>query len=221
MRTIAYVDGYNFYHGRLKHTPYKWLDLHGLLADILNAQDPSAHLDRVKFFTATIKAALARRGQDSSIAQDAYHRAISLRGCEVIRGKFTLDPSSAPRYVPGVPADRDDRCEIWALGEKQTDVKLALQIYRDAALAQVDQIVLCTNDSDLGPSLQAVREDFPDIRIGVILPRPPTLTARKSGTLETLAHWTRHAIRDEELLKHQLPHRVPTAKKPIDKPPHW
>ena len=31
MRTIAYVDGYNLYHGRLKYTPFKWLDLVGLM----------------------------------------------------------------------------------------------------------------------------------------------------------------------------------------------
>ena len=36
MRTIAYVDGYNLYHGRLKHTPFKWLDLVGLVTSIAN-----------------------------------------------------------------------------------------------------------------------------------------------------------------------------------------
>ncbi|MDM4772873.1 NYN domain-containing protein [Solimonas sp. SE-A11] len=221
MRTIAYVDGYNFYHGLLKHTNYKWLDLRALMADVLRSQDPESELINVKFFTAMIKAALARRKIDSTIAQDAYHRALALRGCEVILGQFTLSHGSAPRYVQGTPADRDDRCEIWALGEKQTDVKVALQMYRDASLGQVDQIVLCTNDSDLSPSLAAIREDFPHIRIGVILPRPPSLTARKSGTLEGLAHWTRHAVREEELAKHQLPNRIPTRKKPIDKPSHW
>jgi hypothetical protein len=40
MRTIAYVDGYNRYHGRLKLTPFKWLDLPGLLSSILRIQNP-------------------------------------------------------------------------------------------------------------------------------------------------------------------------------------
>ena len=44
MRTIAYIDGYNLYHGRLKHTPFKWLDLVGLMTSILQIQNPAAEL---------------------------------------------------------------------------------------------------------------------------------------------------------------------------------
>jgi hypothetical protein len=51
MRTIAYVDGYNLYHGRLKYTRFKWLDLRGLLASILRIQDHTSELIEVKLFT--------------------------------------------------------------------------------------------------------------------------------------------------------------------------
>lgn len=70
MRTFAYVDGYNLYHGRLKYTPFKWLDLQGLLSSMLRIQTPSSDLAAVKLFTASIKARYARRGQESVAAQN-------------------------------------------------------------------------------------------------------------------------------------------------------
>ena len=221
MRTIVYVDGYNLYHGRLKFTAFKWLDLGALLRQILHVQNPGLDLVKVKFFTSMIKGGLARRGSDSVNAQHAYHRALEAKGVEIILGQFTLDNVNAPRYVSGQAANRDDRVEIWSLVEKQTDVKLALQIYRDVAKGEVDHVVLCTNDSDLGPVLEALRADFPHIGIGVILPRPPELKARRSDTLRQFADWMRDHIRDEELAASQLKDRVGTRKRPVDKPLHW
>jgi hypothetical protein len=98
MRTIAYVDGYNLYHGRLKYTQFKWLDLQGLLSSILRIQNPSSDLTAVKLFTASIKA---------------------------------------------------------------------------------KQILLCTNDSDLAPAVEFIRSDCPKIIVGIVLPRPPELKARR------------------------------------------
>jgi len=100
-------------------------------------------------------------------------------------------------------------------------VKLALQMYRDLRAACCEQTVLCTNDSDLAPALIAIREDFPAVTVGVVLPRPPELKARMSQSLEDCAHWTRQYIRDEELAAHLLPERVGTRKKPVTKPEHW
>lgn len=221
MRTVAYVDGYNLYHGRLKHTAHKWLDLHALIASILHAQDPASELVTVRFYTAMVKSRLARLGMASADAQQTYHRAIANRGVEIVLGEFRLDEGTAPIRVDGAPPDRDKRVNIWSLSEKQTDVQLALGIYRDVAAARCEQIVLCTNDSDLAPVLQAVREDYPNVRVGVILPRHPETLHRRSASLEQLAHWTRHHITDEELATARLPDRVPTRKKPAIKPPHW
>jgi hypothetical protein len=85
MKTIAYIDGYNLYHGRLKHTQFKWLDLRGLLTSILRIQNPSAQLIAVKLFTAHIKARFARRGQLSTTAQKTYHRALIASGERIIQ----------------------------------------------------------------------------------------------------------------------------------------
>lgn len=223
MKTIAYVDGYNLYYGRLRHSSYKWLDLQALIASIVRAQAPASELVGVKLYTSMIKEALSRKGRESVNAQDAYHRAIRLRGVEVEMGRFTLEEGTAPVRVAGQQPDRDKRVDVWTLGEKQTDVKLALGLYRDAMARRCDQVVLVTNDSDLAPTLQALREDREDVRIGVVLPRRPSVAGkgRQSGALENLANWTRHHILDDELASSQLPVRVPTRKRPIDKPGHW
>lgn len=224
MKTIVYVDGYNLYHGRLKHTAYKWLDLKAMAEALMLVQDPSTELMAVKFFTANIKTRLARRGDASMVAQTSYHNALKLSGVEVILGMFTLEKGSAPRYVEGVQANRDDRTLIWILGEKRTDVQIALSMYRDVAANRCEQIVLVTNDSDLAPALQAVREDYPAVRIGVVLPRQPSAPGKEgrlAGSLEEIADWTRHHLLDDELANHQFPARVPTKKKPILKPVHW
>ena len=47
-QTIVYVDGFNFYHGAVKGTPYKWLDLAALCQRMLprepTHQDPLLHV---------------------------------------------------------------------------------------------------------------------------------------------------------------------------------
>ncbi len=112
--------------------------------------------------------------------------------------------------------------EAWKLEEKQTDVNLALDVYRDAIRGQAEQLVICTNDTDIVPALRRVREDMPSVTLGLVFPhRPHDQHRRAASDLQALAHWVRHHIRDEELAVAQFPARVPTRKKPADKPPYW
>lgn len=131
-----------------------------------------------------------------------------------------------PRFVEGVPFDRHDRVRVWKVEEKRTDVKLALSLYRDAASGHYAQQVVCSNDSDIEPALAAVREDFPGIRVGVVIPRPPATDPSRShrnalSALSSLADWARHHVLDPELDAAQLPLRVAIRKRPILKPAHW
>ncbi len=131
-----------------------------------------------------------------------------------------------PRYVDGQPFNRADRVKVWKLEEKQTDVNIALAMYRDAASGTFSQLVVCSNDSDVEPVLRAIREDFPRVRLGVITPRRPPEEAAVAhrnmmSSLSANAHWARSHIHDEELASCQLPDRIQTGKKPIDKPAHW
>jgi hypothetical protein len=108
--------------------------------------------------------------------------------------------------------------------EKQTDVNLALHVYRDAVRGLCQQQVICTNDSDLEPALQMVREDVPSMRIGLIVPlrkRNSTDEAVSNKRLTSKANWVRQHILDTELASAQMPSSVQTKKKPAPKPAHW
>jgi uncharacterized LabA/DUF88 family protein len=228
-RTAIYIDGYNLYYGRIRGTAFKWLDVVSLFESIVKQQDPASKVQSVNFFTAPALANFATHGQKSTIAQQDYHRALGLVHSErfrIIKGKHSVNHKGVPMptFVDDKPYDRAVVSRVWKLEEKQTDVNLALSIYRDAAKGLVDQVVIVTNDSDAEPAMKAVREDFPAITVGSIMPvRPPAdgVPRRISISLENVAHWTRRHILDDELAKHQLPDQLPTKKRPIKKPPHW
>ena len=225
--TGVYVDGYNLFYGRLRGTPYKWLDLVGLFESILHAQDPSQPLALLRYFSAPALARFATNGTASVAAQQDYHRALVRMHAgrlSVRLGSHSCDRSGTPipRFVKGVPYDRKDRVRVWKIEEKQTDVNIALAMYRDACARRFSQLVLCSNDSDVAPVLEAIREDFPSMTLGVVVPRPPSAAGRvASPDLAKWAHWARHHILDDELALSQLPALIHTGRKPIRRPLHW
>ncbi|GHU04819.1 hypothetical protein FACS1894158_05930 [Betaproteobacteria bacterium] len=227
MRTAAFVDGNNVFYGLLAGTPYKWLNLRALLVHILRMQDTNPELVSVSYHTASIKPALATRGVASKEAQDTYLRALKTTGVEVYFGRHRLEPGRAPRFVDkATPASRLDQVDIWQLEEKETDVQLAVNMYRLACRQasqrqeeRIEQIVLVSADTDMIPALRALREDFPDMRIGVILPHRQERKAQDS--LKEFAHWIRRHVTENELQQHQFPSRIPTRKTPVNKPDYW
>lgn len=86
---------------------------------------------------------------------------------------------------------------------------------------RVEQLVLVSSDTDMTPALRAVREDFPEITVGVILPHRAELNRPSPGSLKQHAHWMRRVITCDELQSHQFPDRVPTHKAPAIKPDYW
>jgi hypothetical protein len=227
-KTIIYIDGYNLYYSRLKGTAFKWLDVVALFRDqIVVPQNPQSEVVAVKFFTSPVKASYARHGQASEHAQTQYHRALKAKHgslLHIIKGFHIFQPSMLPSFALGEPASKQKLSPVWMIEEKQTDVNIALHAYRDAVRSHCDQIVVCSNDSDLEPALRMIREDTPQTRIGLILPlRANDAKEGKVSNkrLTPLANWVRHHILDDELIKSQLPQSVPTAKKPACKPAHW
>ena len=229
MRTACFVDGYNLFYGLLAGTEYKWLDLPALLAHILRIENPDNVLATVSFFTSGVKPSLASRGILSKEAQDSYLRALIARGVSVTYGRHQLESGKAPRFVDkNTPASRLDQVAIWKLEEKQTDVHIAISMYRLATRQaglmpheRIQQLVLVSADTDMTPALQALREDFPDLRIGVILPHREGIKRTAPGSLKAYSHWMRHLVTTQELANHQFPTRVPTLKKPAVKPAYW
>ncbi len=228
MRTAFFVDGYNLFYGLLGNSPFKWLDLPSLLASITHEIEPQSETAEINYFTAPVQPSLATRGHQSKHAQDTYIRALKASGVNVFMGRHRLDHRKAPRFISrAVPASRTDQVDIWNLEEKETDVRIGIGMYRLAAKQhcrggkQVDQIVLVSGDTDMTPALEALREDFPALKVGIILPHRKGLEDRVAGSLKKNADWMRRSISEAELAACQFPDRVPTKKKPAIKPDYW
>jgi len=230
LKTIVYVDGYNLYYGCLKHSDYKWLDIHKLFAEtIIKIQSPTSTIIKIKHFTADVKTKFATHGVQAQSAQSQYHRA--LKCCypdeiEIIKGYYSEAKAVLPRYKK--PPEKSDSVSVWRLEEKQTDMNIALHAFRDAVVSRdCEQIVIVSNDTDLEPLLKMIREEVDDaVKIGLIFPiiklksdgrkeRPP------SAGLSQYADWTRRHILEEELESCQFPDIIPTNKKAVKKPSYW
>lgn len=224
MKSIIYIDGYNLFYGCLKHSSDKWLDLKVLFFDrILASQNAQSELAGIKFFTADIRSKVASQGQAAQIAQQHYHRALTCLypdTLKIIKGYYSLEKARLLAYQQ--PPDKDRRVEVWKLEEKQTDVNIALQAYRDVVKGHAEQLIFVSNDTDLAPALAAVREDFGcQVQIGVIIPTRKSSRRPGNTQLSQYANWTRSHITDEELASAHLPPHIPTRKKTIVKPAYW
>ena len=224
MRTVIYIDGYNLYYGRLKNTPFKWLNIHGLFSQLVREQVPEAEVVDCRFYTAMTLARVASQGEKSAQAQQVYHRALTsphTPAVTLIAGTHQLESRPLMRAIAGERPNKADRVNVWLLKEKQTDVRLSLDAYAAALAGKVDQVVLVSNDTDLTPLLAALKAECPTVCRGVIVPRDEPCGRPASKSLADLSNWMRRYIRKEELAKHQFRERVPTVKRPAVKPSYW
>lgn len=233
LRTRAYVDGYNLYYGCLKGTAHKWLDpvrlIENILSSVLVADDEGRPCKPVllpcslKFFTAQILESAAR-DLDSVACQRHYHNALRKTHADrlqLIEGYYAQQPARARLLDLHQPTKWPRLCEevtIWSLEEKQSDVNLALHILRDALLGEVDHVVVVTNDTDIAPALQMVRE-LTKVRVGVVT--PIKLQGHPNTDLVKHAHWVKRRIPPDELIAALLPRVVVGGRKPTIKPLSW
>ena len=219
-----------WFYSLLSKSPHKWLDLirlfeEHLLHNILlpgGDKPASFELVRLKYFTAPILGRLAK-DQKAPDRQAHYHRALKAAASdrlEIISG-FHL--TGITTGFPVDPIPELERLKVQVMEEKQSDVNIALHMYRDAVRNQCDCAVLCSNDSDLEPVLKMIREDFPDMALGLVLPRKASNPGgRKSGKLARHAHWVRHQVQESELETCQFPDRLlDHRKRTIRRPEVW
>lgn len=228
---IVYLDGYNFYYGCLRNGPYKWLDLVKLFKNILYIQDPDINLVKLNYFTSPALARYAQHGANSVHAQNLYHKALKQlynnRKFEIILGSHELDPVSLPKAIKGSKIiDRTSLERVWRTVEKQTDVKIAIEMYSDVVKSKCDLIVLCTNDSDFEPVLKKIKSDFPNMEVGFIATVPTQTNntpegRRANNSLKALAKWTRHSITVGELADAQMQEVINTGTGIVKKPSYW
>ena len=154
-RVIFLIDGFNLYHAldsNNKFHKYKWLNLQKLANCFITKND---HIEDILYFTA-----LATWSQDKVKRHKVFIRALELIGIKIIYGEFKR---------------RDKFCPLCHRGyktfeEKQTDVNIAIQLFELAIKDKFEKAIIVSGDSDLIPSITAVRKTFPHKKIGIIIP---------------------------------------------------
>jgi 6-hydroxy-3-succinoylpyridine 3-monooxygenase len=234
LKTRIYIDGYNLYYGCLKGTALKWLDLLTLferqILPSVTAEQNGHRIDfdleplAIKFFTAPILARMAK-ADDSVQCQDRYHAALTkhLPGrIEIIRGYYALTTTCAKVVDTHAPKKAPRECleaTIWKLEEKQSDVNLALHVLADVLLGGIEHVVIVTNDTDLAPAVQMLKQKTA-ATVGVVI--PTTDHARiPNAELVKPADWVRTHINLSELQKSQLPRVIADPRRPVSKPISW
>jgi uncharacterized LabA/DUF88 family protein len=186
-RVIAYVDGFNFYHGLMAKGwgRYRWLDFRCLIRQFVLANQ---ELIDLKYFTALVTHPPAKLKR-----QRLYVRALQKHG-------EGLDP------IYGVFATRDvqcAKCGEWYPHpqEKRTDVNIATHLIADAFDNRFDTAILVCADTDLVPAVEYVQRRFSKRFVVIDPPR------RHSTELAEIADVHLHFQR-RQLNQCQLPNPV-------------
>jgi uncharacterized LabA/DUF88 family protein len=150
VKTNVYIDGYNFYYGCIKGTPYRWLDFSKLCSILL----PKDDIHRIKYFTALVSS----RPQDPEKPwrQRLYLRALqTIPNLEVVLGSFLSHEVMMPRAPAG-----SGFVNVIKTEEKGSDVNLATHLLLDGFRDDYELAVVISNDSDLLTPIRVVTEQF-------------------------------------------------------------
>ena len=208
MRTTVYIDGHNLYHGSVKGTAYKWLDLHKSCQNIVGR---GYNVDCVKYFTSKVKnrpnnpGALQRQMAYINALKQTYPNSIS-----VVYGYFK---SNLARMRVATPPP--NTIEVIKTEEKGTDVNISVHLLNDAWLNSFDCGVLVSNDADMAEAMKLVRAHHPQKQIGLI---NPYMNRATLPPLSRHAHFVRK-VRNGNLVNSQLPNKIPGSN--LHKPPSW
>ena len=212
-RTNVYFDGYNFYYGAVKGTPYKWLNPVQLVKALLRDDH---EIQSVKYFTAPIKT----YPHDAAALdhQKVYLQALStLPEVEIIQGFYSKNTTWIPVYEDACKTcdtTRDGMIRVVKLEEKRSDVNIATSMLMDAFHDKADVFVLVSGDTDFIGPVNIVRKDFGKT---VIVLNPHD----RISWLRDYASYYKDIPRDI-LAKCQLPDSIPYRKNQvITKPAAW
>ncbi len=209
MRTIFFFDGFNVYHslniyskinGKRKksYNKYKWLNLYRLAQLFIRKDDILAD---VYYFTA-----YATWLPDSMKRHRVLVKALQYAGVKVVLGVFK---------------DKDKFCPLCkrpyrTKEEKQTDVNIALYLFREAFLDRYDKAFLVTVDSDLVPAIELVKKTFPEKEIILLTP-----IGRNSFALKQVCDF-RMKIKEKHLITSQFPDTISLSDgAKLQRPSEW
>ena len=155
IRVAFFVDGFNLFHSIDDlNLPYlKWLNLRKLCTRFIIPKYET--IESINYFTA-----LANWQPERVERHKIYIRALESQNVDIIHGKFKR---------------KDVTCKICHKTfethiEKQTDVNIAINLFKYSVEGRYDKAMIISGDSDLIPSIKAVKNTFLDKFVGVIIP---------------------------------------------------
>lgn len=121
---IVYIDGFNFYYGAVKDTPYKWLNFELFCKNLL----PDFDIIMIRYFTA--KEIPYTDDPDKPKRQETYCRALkTLSSIEIHWGEFSKHNTNMPLVNP--PRKGEKFARVAKIVEKRSDVSLATNLLVD------------------------------------------------------------------------------------------
>jgi hypothetical protein len=164
LTTNIYIDGFNFYYGALRNTPYRWLNPEALCQLLL----PHNTIAQVRYFTALVSA--RPNDPDQPVRQQLYLRALrTLPTVSIHLGHFLTHPVTMALDLPLGQLQRYVR--VIKTEEKGSDVNLATHLLHDAHMGRFDVAVVVSNDSDLLEPMKIVRQELGKT-VGILNPHP-------------------------------------------------
>ncbi len=203
----VYIDGFNFYYGCVKDTPYRWLDFSKLFALTLRGHE----INRIRYFTALVNA--TRDDPQKRQRQQTYIRALeTIPNLTVHFGHFLSHNVRMPLAMPPIIGPRT--VEVVKTEEKGSDVNLATHLLVDGFRDEYELAVLVTNDSDLVSPIEFVRAELNKI-VGVLNPHK-----RVSHSLQQSTDFNR-SLRRGPIRASQFPITLVDSKGTFHKPKGW
>ena len=206
-RVMFFIDGFNVYHSLQvydstkrvhKYRKYLWVDFFALAEQFTRAQDIVAG---VYYFTA-----YATWKPHSMKRHRLLIDALKNRGVQIVMGRFK---------------DKDGYCKKCGATfinkeENQTDVNIAVYLFKEALANTFDTAMLLTNDTDLVPAIHWLKKSYPTKKVGVLFPIDRWAVELK----DACDFWRK--IEEKHLRKCQLPNEVHLPSGVVlPRPPEW
>jgi uncharacterized LabA/DUF88 family protein len=219
MRYCFYIDGFNVYHALndyFEYKPnvprkpenrvfpyrrYKWLNYRKLAESLMRSRDK---ITGIFFFTTYAK---WKWDEDKGIGvrHRQYVKALQSEKIEVVQGRFMPREERCPNCRQYYP----DHVE------KRTDVNIALKVLGDAIDNLYDKAVIISADSDLLPTISAVRKYGTGKQVGIMFP-----IRRTSVDLRQYADF-RFKMPEKLLKKSQFPDKFIVGGVTFERPNSW
>ncbi len=203
IRTIVYIDGFNFYYGCIKQSTCRWLDLLKFARTAL----PKNDVIQVKYFTALVQP--TPTDQSKAVRQMTYLRALAtIPEVKVFLGSFQSHAVRRPL------ADGSGVVVVTDTKEKGSDVNLATELLVDAFENAFEVAAVISNDSDLVAPIRAVQSRTGN-PVGIINPhqKPSVELRRYCSFYKEVRRW--------QLEQSLLPDVLADARGEIHKPTGW